>query len=332
VVGALTLERREGYLFDLTSLEICEAIASVVGPIVDLKRESEESLPVHAWESTRGLWGKLAGEGHPGLKLTAIGVIAAALFIAFATGDYRISANSTVEGVVQRAVAAPFDGYVKEAPLRAGQTVQAGQVIARLDDRDLALEQVKLASQREQYAKQYREAMANHDRAQTEIVGAQIAQVEAQIALTQEQLARVALTSPLDGLIVSGDLSQSLGSPVQQGQVLFEVAPLDGYRIALQVDERDIGDVVVGQKGDLMVSSMPRERFGFTVTGVTPINTAKDGRNFFKVEAHLDDANARLRPGMEGVGKIFVDERKMIWIWTHSLTDWLHLLFWSWMP
>jgi len=35
---------------------------------------------------------------------------------------------------------------------------------------------------------------------------------------------------------------------------------------------------------------------------------------------------------MEGVGKIFVDERKMIWIWTHSLTDWLHLLFWSWMP
>lgn len=332
IVGALTLERREGYLFDLTSLEICEAIASVVGPIIDLKREGEESLPVHAWESTLGLWRKLTGEGHPGLKLTAIAVIAAALFFAFASGDYRIAANSTVEGMVQRAVVAPNDGFVKEAPLRAGQTVKAGQVVARLDDRDLVLERVKLTSQREQYAKQYREAMANHDRAQTEIVGAQIAQVDAQIALTEEQLARVVMTSPLDGLIVSGDLSQSLGSPVQQGQVLFEIAPLDGYRIALQVDERDIRDVAVGQEGDLMVSSMPRERFAFTVTSVTPINTAKDGRNFFKVEARLNDANARLRPGMEGVGKIYVDERKLIWIWTHTLTDWLHLRIWSWMP
>ena len=332
VVGALTLERREGYLFDLTSLEICEAVASVAGPIVDLKRENEESLPLQAWDGLKGLWRKLTGEGHPGLKLIVLAVLAVALFFTFATGDYRISADSTVEGVVQRAVAAPFDGFVKEAPLRAGQTVQAGQVIARLDDRDLSLERLKLVNQREQYVTQHREAMANHDRAQIEIFGAQVAQVDAQIALTEERLGRVALASPLDGLIVSGDLSESLGTPVQQGQVLFEIAPLDGYRVALQVDERDIGDVSVGQTGELVVSSMPRERFAFKVTSVTPVNAAKDGRNFFKVEARLDDANVRLRPGMEGVGKILVDERKLVWIWTHTLTDWLHLRLWSWMP
>lgn len=332
VVGALTLERREGYLFDLTSLEICEAIASVVGPIVDLKRESEESLPIHAWASAKRTWGKLTGEGYPGLKLIAIAVVALALFLAFATGDFRISANSTVEGVVQRAIAAPFEGFVKEAPLRAGQTVAEGQVIGRLDDRDLVLERVKLSSQREQYVKQHREALANHDRAQIEISSAQVAQLDAQLALTEEQLGRVALVSPITGIIVSGDLTQSLGTPVQQGQVLFEIAPLDGYRVALQVDERDIGHVAVGQEGELVVSSMPRERFGFTVTGVTPVNSAKDGRNYFKVEARLHDASVRLRPGMEGVGKILVDERKLVWIWTHTLTDWVRLQLWSWMP
>ena len=331
-IGALTLERREGFLFDLTSLEICEAVASVAGPIVNLKRDSEENVAVHAWHSLARLWRKLTGEGHPGLKLTALAVAAVAAFFTFMTGDYRIAADSTVEGVIQRAIAAPFDGYVTEAPLRAGQTVRAGQVIARLDDRELVLDKVKLLSQRDQYAKQYREALANHDRAQIEIIGAQVAQAEAQIALVEEKLVRVALASPLDGLIVSGDLSQSLGSPVQQGQVLFEIAPLDGYRVALQVDERDIGDVAVGQHGELMVSSMPRERFAFTVTSVTPVNTAREGRNFFKVEARLDEAGVRLRPGMEGVGKIVVDERKLVWIWTHTLTDWLHLRIWSWMP
>jgi len=333
VVGALTLERAKGFRFDLPTLEVCKAVASVAGPIVELKRGNEISLPLHAGRSAKGLWEKLVGPGHAGLKLGALGLAAAALFLAFATGTYRVSANSTIEGVVQRAVAAPINGYVKEAKLRAGDTVTKGQVIGRFDDRELRLERVKIASQREQYVSQYREAMANHERAQAGMVSAQIAQSEAQLALIDEQLARTLMVAPFDGLIVSGDLSQSLGSPVERGQVLFEIAPLDDYRVALQVDERDIAEVALGQRGELTVSSIPGERFGFKVTKVTPVNTAKEGRNFFRVEALLvDPAGRRLRPGMEGVGKIAIDQRKLVWIWTHSFTDWVRLWLWSWMP
>jgi hypothetical protein len=39
-----------------------------------------------------------------------------------------------------------------------------------------------------------------------------------------------------------------------------------------------------------------------------------------------------LRPGMEGVGKVEVGERKVLWVWTHGLTDWLRLALWRWMP
>jgi multidrug efflux pump subunit AcrA (membrane-fusion protein) len=174
--------------------------------------------------------------------------------------------------------------------------------------------------------------MAKHDRAQTEIVSALLAQSEAQLALLDEQLARVEMKAPFDGVIVSGDLSQNLGSPVERGQVLFEVAPLDGYRIALRVDERDISSVSLSQRGELAVTSMPGDRFPFKVTKITSVNTAKDGINYFRVEAELEHRDLRLRPGMEGVGKIHVDERKLIWIWTHTLTDWMRLWFWSWLP
>lgn len=333
VVGALTLERAAGYRFDVPTLEICEAVASVAGPIAELKRGNETSLPVHAGRSAKGLWETLAGPGHASLKLGTAGVIAVAAFLAFASGAYRISANSKVEGAVQRAITAPINGYVKEASLRAGDTVTKGQLIGRFDDRDLRLERVKLLSQRDQFVRQYREAMAKHERAQTEIVSSQIAQSEAQLALIEEQFARTEMVAPFDGLIVSGDLSQSLGSPVERGQVLFEIAPLEDYRVALQVDERDISHVVVGQRGELTVSSMPGERFGFTVTKVTPVNSAKEGRNFFRVEAALEaKPGPRLRPGMEGVGKIDVDERKLVWIWTHGLADWVRLWIWSWLP
>lgn len=333
VIGALTLERAKAFRFDVPTLEVCEAVAAVAGPVVELKRTSEVSLPRHAGRSAKGLWEKLVGPGHAGWKLGALGLIALAAFLGFATGPYRISADAVIEGAVQRAITAPINGYVKDAPFRAGDTVKKEQVIGRFDDRDLKLERVKLASQREQYIRQYRQAMANHERAQAEIVSAQIAQSEAQLALIDEQLARTLMVAPFDGLIVSGDLSQSLGSPVERGQVLFEIAPLADYRVSLQVDERDIAHVALGQRGELTVSSIPQERFAFEVSKITPVNTAKEGRNSFRVEAALvDPPGQRLRPGMEGVGKIHVDERKLVWIWTHTFTDWVRLWLWSWMP
>ena len=126
VVGALTLERAAGYRFDVPTLDICEAVASVAGPIAELKRGNETNLVAHAGKSAKSLWEMLAGPGYAALKLGAAGMLAVAAFLAFATGAYRVSANSRVEGAVQRAITAPINGYVKEASLRAGDTVTQG--------------------------------------------------------------------------------------------------------------------------------------------------------------------------------------------------------------
>ena len=154
----------------------------------------------------------------------------------------------------------------------------------------------------------------------------------AQLALVEERLARASLAAPFDGIVVVGDLSQMLGSPVEQGKVLFEVAPLDAYRVILNVDERDIAEVAVGQRGELALSGMPYERLPFTVRNVTPISTPQDGGNVFRVEAQLEASSVRLRPGMEGVGKVHVGERKLFWIWTHSFVEWMELALWRWLP
>jgi RND family efflux transporter MFP subunit len=332
LVGALTLERPAGHAFDAPSLELCEAVAAVCGPIVALKLEAERGLAAHTRDAIIALWKKLVGPRHPGLKLAAAGTLLAAVFFAVATGTFRVSADSTVEGEVQRAITAPMQGFVKEAGKRAGDAVKSGETIGRFDDRELKLERVRLASQHAQYGKQYREAMANHNRAQAAIAIAQMEQAAAQLALVDEQLARVEMVAPFDGVIVSGDLSQKLGAPVERGQVLFEIAPLGRFRIALHVDEHDFAEVSPGQRGELAVSSIPHQRFPFTVTKITAVNQAKDGRNRFRVEARLDDEPGRLRPGMEGVGKIDVDDRKLVWIWTRSLVDRIRLWFWANLP
>ncbi len=65
---------------------------------------------------------------------------------------------------------------------------------------------------------------------------------------------------------------------------------------------------------------------------ITPISTASEGRNYFRVEAGLQQTSDRLRPGMEGVGKIVAGRARLIWIWTHEVTEWVRLKLWSWWP
>lgn len=329
--GVMTFERPRERPFDRHDLELCEAVGLLLGPVFELKRRAERSLWARGVEAVRAGSTALFGPRHPGLKLVSMVACLALVFVSVASGSYRVASRTVIEGSVQRAIVAPFQGYIAESLVRAGETVTKGQAMARLDDRELKLERARWASEAEQMERRYRAAAAARERAAMSVTAAQVDQAQAQLALVEERLARAALAAPFDGIVVLGDLSQMLGSPVEQGKVLFEVAPLDAYRVVLNVDERDISELREGQRGELALSGMPHDVLPFTVRQVTPMSTPQDGRNYFRVEAQLDNATTRLRPGMEGIGKVDVGERKLVWIWTHPFVDWLRLWTWKWL-
>ncbi|HSC00734.1 MAG TPA: HlyD family efflux transporter periplasmic adaptor subunit, partial [Burkholderiaceae bacterium] len=332
VLGALVLERPAGETFDSRTVELCEQAALLVGPVLDVKRREDRWLAQKAADSLAMHWRHLIGPRHPALKLWTAAAVVATLFLAFADGDYQITANASLEGTVQRAVTAAISGYVAEARARAGDFVREGETLALLDDRDLKLERQKWLSQRAQRSGEYREALADHQRARVRLLEAQLAQAEAQITLIDEQIARTRVRAPFDAVVVKGDLSQSLGAPVERGNVLFELAPLDTYRVIIKVDERDITHVAIGQSGYLALSSLPHEQVPLVVEKVTPVSVVEEGRNFFRVEAAAKGSIDKLRPGMEGVGKIEVERRRLVWIWTHKLVHWVRMWIWSWWP
>jgi multidrug resistance efflux pump len=210
--------------------------------------------------------------------------------------------------------------------------VRQGQLLCALDKRELSLQLVRWQSERDQYQRQHREAMATGNRANMRVLREQINRAEAQIGLLEDQLQHSQLLAPFDGYIVSGDLSQSLGSPVEKGAVLFEVAPLGNYRVKLKVDEHDISAIKVGQQGMLILNSLPDLDLPITVQKVTPVSATEEGENLFVVEARINQESERLRPGMEGVGKIVIGKRKLIWVLAHDIIDWFRLWLWSWWP
>lgn len=332
VYGAMTLERSTENPFEPDIVELCDSVASLIGPILDEKRKNDRIIIKKIGESLSLQIEKVIGPGHILLKLSVILFVSIVLFFSLAKGDYRVTAKTTIEGAIQHSIVAPFTGYIFENKVRAGDTVRKGQVICSLDDRDLRLQRIKIESQKEQYLRQYRKAMAENNKANIKILREQINQADAELALINEQMSRSKMVSPFDGVIVSGDLSKSIGAPVEQGQVLFEIAPLQDYRVKLQVDEHDIGAIQIGQKGDLILNSLPDKHFPLTVEKITPVSSAKEGHNYFLVEAKLIQPSFHLRPGMEGYSKINAGERKLIWIWTHDLIDWVRLWVWSWWP
>ena len=332
IVGALTAERPGGQTFDAAAVELTGTLAGLVGPLLEAKRRDERGILQRLWDAVRAVPPALLGPRHTGKKLALLAATAVAASLTVATGEFRIASRARIEGAVQRAVFAPVAGYVATANARAGDLVREGEVLATLEDKDLQLERTKWLSRREQLTREYHAAVAARERSQAAILRAQIDQAAAELGRLDDLLARVRLAAPFDGVVVSGDLSQSLGSPVERGQVLFELAPLDAYRVVLEVDERDITYIAPGQPGRLALTARPDATYPITVQKVTPVAKTDEGRSHFRVEASLAASPDGLRPRMDGVAKVEVGERRLLWVWTRRLTDGLALWLWASWP
>jgi len=305
-----------------------QAVAAQVAPLLALRLRADRGLLGHA-----GALVKEAGAGRAAWKpVAALAAAAALVGIALLPVPFRVNARATLEGAVKRSIAAPFDGYLVEAAVRPGDRVAAGTVLARMDDRELRLQKFDYEGRIAESRRQADEAIGRRDMAAAGIATARRMQAEAELRLIDAHLGRTSFVAPFDGIVISGDPSQSIGAPLRRGEVVYELSPLDGYRVALEVEENDFAAIKPGQEGHMVLASLPYASWPVQVTGVTPLATAKDGRNAFRVEARLEQPDAALRPGMQGIGKIEAGTAPLAWVWVRGAVAWARLKLWAWMP
>ena len=329
-VGAVCFERERDAPFDDDDVAYGESVCAVVGSILEEKRKNDRWIAFKVLESGLNQLRRLLGPGYFKRKLAALAISAAVAFFTVAKSDYHVTADAAVEGRIQRAVVAAFDGFVKDATVRVGDFVKKGEPMVSLDDRDFLLERLRWVTERQKSLYEYERALGERNRVGSRIARSRAEQAAAWIDSIDRKIARTRMAAPFDGVIVSGDLSRSIGSAVQRGEVLFEVAPLESYRVVLDVDESQIRDVEQGSRGRLRVASLPDEAFRLVVARITPVAVAEEGRNFLRVEAHVEGDVTLLRPGMSGVGHIDAGERRLIWIWTREFLGWCRVVAWRW--
>ncbi|HTF96994.1 MAG TPA: HlyD family efflux transporter periplasmic adaptor subunit [Cellvibrio sp.] len=329
ILGALTLELNRNELNADEELLIQQAMHCAAAVIV-LRQQATAGF----WQGIKQrlvatLQTTLGGNSWRA-KLIA-GALVVLLVVLFVPIEYQLSADASLQTTEKHLVVSPQDAYLGKISVRPGDAVKKGAVLAQLNDDDLRLERRKIASQAQQYRQAYDSALANSNRVEAAIANAQLDQANIQLQLIDQQLVRTQLVAPIDGIIVSDDITQTRGAPVKQGDVLFEVAAGQHYRVQLFVDERDIAQVQQGQNGQLKLASLPTETFNTRVKLITPISEVREGRNYFRVEMEIIDVANKvvlLRPGMTGTGKVEAGKRAVGWIWFHDIWHWLRLSIW----
>jgi multidrug resistance efflux pump len=331
IIGGITFERKASAgEFTPDIVELCEQLTALFSPILEYRRLNERPFSARVLEPLKSIASNIFGRSHLGTKF---GVFAGSLLLIllfFVQWEYKVSASVVLEGAIERVITAPEEGYIKDATARPGDIVTEGQILATLDDRDLLLEKLKWAGKKKQISKEYREALAGRVRSQIGILRAQLDQADAQIEILDKKLERTVISAPIAGVVISGDFTRALGSPVERGQILYKVSPLDQYRVLLDVDEADVAELSVGMTGELTLSAAAEDTFDIVIDKITPVSKSGDGANYFQVEASLTETPKFLRPGMQGVSKITIGERQLLWIWTHKMVDWLRLKLWAW--
>lgn len=328
-IGALVFERHDGRRFQPSELEILEAVASTLSPLLEEKRNNDRLLPVKALISLHGLVAALIGRRYFAWKavILALALVAGTLFTAQV--PHTVKAEATVEGVQLRQIAASFEGFIAEAPVREGDRVAAGDLLVRLDDREQALELLRLSTQAEEITFELDRTVGEQDPAAAQILRARLQQIEAQRQLIEERMQRMRMTAPFDAMVLSGDPTRSVGRAVSQGEPLLTIAPAGEYRIRMRVAQTDAALVAPGQPGKLRLAARPDREMSVQVHDIVPVAEFRDGRTVFFVEARFLEAQSDALHGLEGRARLEAGRRSIAAVWFGPFWDRLRLHLWA---
>jgi hypothetical protein len=300
--------------------QFVEACAHRIGGSLELVRRAERSY-------LRRLVGKLTGseEGRSPARTVATVCLILMGLMAIPV-PYKVKCESELQPVVRRFVAAPFDGTLKKSSVEPGDLVSRNQLLARLDDREINWELAGLVAEHSRASKERDAYLATQDIAAAQLSKFDMERLEQRQKLLAHRTDHLEIRSPVDGLVIAGDLEKSEGVPLETGQTLFEIAPLDQMLVEVAIPEADIAYVEVGQIVALKLEAFPNESWTGTLKRIHPRSEVRDQQHVFIGEVELRNENGNLRPGMQGTARVETSSWPLGWVVLHG--PWESFLLW----
>lgn len=252
--------------------------------------------------------------------------------------------RETVEGrfvlePAQRAVVRiEVPGRVEQASAVEGQMVSAGAPLLRLRNIDIESEAAKTSADLETASGRAIQAQLGYrDYATAERLRQELSEANRDI---REKMARLNIVSPMAGTVVTPRVQDLLGSYLQAGREVIQIADLSVLQARIYIAEPDAGKIRIGAPASVQMDAVTGsvvsevELLGTTSSalekGLLPAESYKgvQGSSYYIAQVLVPNPDGRLKDGMTGSAKIFVRHRSLAGFASRDVVDFIRRKIW----
>ncbi|MEO8738903.1 MAG: efflux RND transporter periplasmic adaptor subunit [Casimicrobiaceae bacterium] len=227
--------------------------------------------------------------------------------------------SGTLQPVNTSTIKAKVSGEIRQVLVREGETVKAGQVLARFDTSDLdarladrtgtvdaSRAQLSLAEKTRQQnhalLKQGFISQNAYDSAESNLSvnRGTLKSVEAQVQLARNALRDAVVVSPLAGIVARRHVQP--GEKVNFDSPLFTVVDLGKMELQAMVPANDIPEITPGMPVQLSIDGFNNRAFSGAVERINPMTEA--GTRAILVFVQIPNPDASLKGGMFATGRV----------------------------
>lgn len=230
-------------------------------------------------------------------------IVALSLFAAVAMVipvPYSVYCDCELQPVTRRFIAAPFEGALEKAFVEVGDPVKADQLLARMDGKEVRWEQAGNAAEYERAAKERDAHLADQKVGEAQLAKLQMERLALTTRLLEHRNEHLEIRSPIDGIVVSGELKRAEGARLAMGQSLFEIAPLDQLIVEVEIPEAELAHVPTGAEATIRLEAFPGQQLTGSMKRICPRAELRRQQQVFVGEIALPNEAGQFRPGMRG--------------------------------
>ncbi len=222
----------------------------------------------------------------------------------------RFETVGTFEANEAVTIVSEIDATVMSLPFEEGMHIKAGQLIAKLDDSQLAAEVARAAALRDQSRATYDRIKAIVDQKagtpqDLDNAAADMKVAEANLALAKARFAKTRIVSPFDGQI--GMRHVSVGTFLRTGQEIARIANLDNIRVSFSAPEIYLAQLKRGAEVMVSTPAHADQQVKGRIIGVEPVvdPATRNGQ----VVARVPNPGLAFLPGMSANISTVLSER-----------------------